>query len=100
MSRGPWLEADGLTFRYGDGDTYRCADAAEVVATCEMEARLWTEAAERFEWEAGREWHGRDARADFSRLAASSRENAATWAHVGRRTAANAASDAERTVRA
>lgn len=79
-ARGPWLEADGLTFRYADGDTYTCADRAEVVATCATEARLWSDAAERLEWEAGREWHSADAAADFARLARSARGNAERWA--------------------
>lgn len=82
MSRGPWL--DGLTFRYADGDTYTCADAAEVAATCATEARLWAEAAERFAWEAGREWYGPEDRADFERHAAASRANAERWANMGR----------------
>lgn len=78
MSRGPWL--DGLTFRYADGDAYTCADVAEVAATCATEARLWTEAAERFEWEAGREWYSPEDRVDFARHAAASRANAERWA--------------------
>lgn len=81
MSRGPWL--DGLTFRYADGDTYTCEDAAEVVATCETEARLWREAAARFEWEAGREWCRDEDRADYRRHAAAY-ANAARWAELAR----------------
>jgi hypothetical protein len=79
MSAGPYLDRDGLTFRYADGDSYQCADRAEVAATCATEARLWAEAAERFEWEAGREWYAADDAADFRRLAAGCRRNARRW---------------------
>jgi hypothetical protein len=73
VSRGPWLEADGLTFRYADGDSYQCADVAEVIATCEQGAATWDETAARFEWEAGREWYSQEEAAYLDRMAAACR---------------------------